>query len=37
MPMWREAQTQMTAGLGHDRWATLLGDLGETVRLAHAR
>ena len=37
MPMWREAQAHMTEGLGHDRWAGLLGDLGESVRLAHGR
>ncbi len=37
MPMWREAQIYMTDSLGHDRWAGLLGDLDETVRLAHAR
>ena len=37
MPMWRKAQAHMTRGLGHDRWAGLLSDLGKSVRLAHGR
>lgn len=34
LPLWLQAQTRMTNDLGHDRWAGLLDDLSETVRLA---
>ncbi len=37
MPLWLDAQRRMARGLGEDRWTRLLGDLGEAVRLAHAR
>ena len=37
VPMWRKAQVHMTDGLGHERWAGLLGDLDAAVRLAHSR
>ena len=33
-PLWEQVQTRMANGLGHDRWAGLLGDLSEAVRLA---
>ncbi len=34
LPLWEVAQTRMTNDLGHDRWAGLIGDLGEAARLA---
>ena len=34
-PMWRKVQRHMAAGLGRVRWTGLLGDLDETVHLAH--
>ncbi len=36
-PLWHAVQTRMAEGLGHERWASLLGDLNEAVRLAHAK
>jgi DNA-binding MarR family transcriptional regulator len=31
LPLWREAQAQVIANLGHGRWESLLGHLEETV------
>ena len=36
LPLWREVQVRMAAGLGHARWTGLLGDLNEAVAQAHA-
>jgi len=33
-PLWEQAQTRMVNGLGRERWADLLGDLNEAVRVA---
>ena len=35
LPLWQQAQTRIAKALGKDRWARLLADLGETVRLSH--
>ena len=34
LPLWRQAQTRMANGLGHDRLAEFLGNLGEAIRQA---
>lgn len=34
LPLWEKVQTRIANGLGHDRWAGFLGDLGEAVRVA---
>ncbi len=34
LPLWEQVQTRMAKGLGRERWARLLGDLAEVVRLA---
>ena len=31
LPLWRTAQQRLVERLGHDRWTTLLGDLGAVV------
>ena len=36
LPLWREVQARMAAGLGRARWTGLLGDLNAAVRQAHA-
>ena len=34
LPLWRQAQTRIAGALGKTRWAGLLADLDETVRLS---
>ena len=34
LPLWQRAQTRIAKALGKDRWAGLLADLDETVRLS---
>ena len=36
LPLWQEVQARLALGLGRSRWRGLLGDLGETVKLAQA-
>jgi len=34
LPLWEQAQAQVIAGLGQNRWSTLLLDLSDTVLLS---
>jgi len=36
LPLWRTTQKKVVSGLGQDRWARLVRDLGEAVRLAQS-
>jgi len=33
LPLWRQAQTRVVAGLATDRWNGMMADLGDVVRL----
>ncbi len=34
LPLWQQAQTRIAGGLGKARWAGLIADLDETVRIS---